>query len=130
MKKFLISTGTVLMVSMVANACGGIQITDISENTYCMAKYEMNWYSAYTWCRNQGMHMVELKDCDASFNGFCKKFKLSSDEKNKIKENGANTGTVWTSSSYSLTNPYNFYLETGHVDAHVRRSSSAWVLCR
>ena len=60
MKKIIITTCAILMMSVTANACGGITIKGNSGADYCLSKQAMNWYSAYAWCKDQGMELIDL----------------------------------------------------------------------
>ena len=108
MKKFLITTCAILMVSTVANACGGITVKGNSGTSYCLSKQTMNWYSAYAWCHDQGMKLIDLDSvCKSSTS--CSELKLSAEEKTHIADNGGTVGWVWTKTLVSRTFAY-------HVD--------------
>ncbi len=120
MKKIILLTGAILMISTVANACGG---TTIKSGKYCLSKYQMNWYSAYAWCQAQGMMMVDLNnDCGSSSN--CSALKLSSNEKEQVLSNGGIVDQwAWTNTSSTSANfVYNINISNGLVN-HASNSS-------
>lgn len=104
MKKILILITGILMISTVANACGGISVKGKSGASYCLSKHKMNWYSAYAWCKDQGMNLIEAQVvCGVSgvSNGSCSELSFSSDEKNKITSNGVKLEYTWMNNSLS-----------------------------
>lgn len=105
MRKILISTCVILMISVTANACGGITIKGNSGATYCLSKHTMNWYSAYAWCDGQGMKLIDLNSvCKSSTS--CPELNLSSDQKTHITNNGGIVGWTWTKTLVSRTFAY------------------------
>ncbi len=100
------------MTSTVANACGGITVKGQS-GTYCLSKAQMNWYSAYAWCKAQGLDLVEVSVCNHYSS--CSELKLSDAEKANITNNGGAVGSVWTNTSNSAQLSYYIPLDTGTV---------------
>ncbi len=106
MRKILISTCVILMISVTANACGGITIKGNSGASYCLSKHEMNWYSAYAWCEAQGMKLIDLNSvCKSSTS--CPELNLSSEQKTHIADNGIPLGKyMWTNTAVSRSNAF------------------------
>ena len=131
MKKFLISTCAILMISTMANACGGITIKGNSGTSYCLSKHTMNWYSAYAWCHDQGMKLIDLDSvCKSSTS--CSELKLSDDEKKHITDNGGTLERVWTNTSVDATHAYPIELSSGKLANYAQndaRLKSACALC-
>ncbi len=100
MKKFLITTCAILMMSVTANACGGITVKGNSGATYCLSKHDMNWYSAYAWCHDQGMKLIDLDSVCKNYNS-CPELALSSAEKANITSNGGALEYIWLNDSYN-----------------------------
>ena len=122
MKKIILLTSAILMISTVANACGGITI---KSGKYCLSKHRMNWYSAYAWCQAQGMMMVDMESLCGSTSS-CSALKLSEEEQNKVTQNdGITNEYVWLTDSVSTTCAKHVHLMTGAVGPshHGGRSS-------
>ena len=114
MKKILITTCVILMVSTVANACGGITVKGNSGTSYCLSKHTMNWYSAYAWCEAQGMELIDLGGvCKSSTS--CPELNLSSDQQQHITDNGGTVGYVWSNDSSSSSIAIAINLSGGKV---------------
>ena len=134
MQKILFLTCTILITSVTANACGGITIKGNSGASYCLSKHTMNWYSAYAWCHDQGMDMIDMDSvCKSSTS--CSELNLSSEEKTHIADNGIPSGKyVWTSTAISARNAYavDFY---NHINNgpnsydYSYRPSNRYALC-
>ena len=103
MKKILL-TIAIVMISNVALACGGITIHGNSGKSYCLSKFSMNWYTAYAWCKDQGMNLIELDTTCGVTSGSCSELKLSSDEQSNITAAGGKVGNVWTNTSSTSSN--------------------------
>ena len=117
MKKILILVCGILMVSFVANACEGVVVKGKSGASYCLSKHQMNWYSAYAWCKDQGKDLVELKNvCGVAVqNSSCPEFKLSDAEKSDIEAAGAKAHSAWTQTSSSSSAVYYIYLANSNI---------------
>ncbi len=105
MQKIILLTGAILMVSTVANACGGITITGKSGASYCLSKHKMNWFSAYAWCNDQKMSLIDIESVCKNYNS-CPEFKFSSSEKAYITDNGGTLGWMWTKTLPSAGNAF------------------------
>lgn len=117
MKKIILICG-VLMISATANACDGISY---QSGKFCLSKQRMNWYSAYTWCKDQGMNLIELnRDC-GSYSS-CSTLKLSADEKEQIISDGGTLAWVWTNNSYSSSQAYIIHLGALDVRYNARNT--------
>ena len=126
MKKVVILTCGILMISTQTFACGGITVYGNSGASYCLANHTMNWYSAYAWCAAQGMKLIDIREVCDSFS-LCLDLKLSDEEKNKFP---SQTMWAWTNASRSSSTPYIVNLTTGGLyDTFATRSSSLHVLC-
>ena len=127
MKKFLITTCVILMVSTVANACGGITVKGNSGTSYCLSKHKMNWYSAYAWCNDQKMSLIDLETvCKSSTS--CPEVVFSGAEKTHIANSGGVLDWIWTNTPNSsqtafMVNPY-----AGYVTNNYRKETCS-VLC-
>ena len=128
MKKIIITTCAILMMSVTANACGGITIKGNSGADYCLSKQAMNWYSAYAWCKDQGMELIDLGSVCKTNKSDCLELMLSSDEQNNIKENGVTVDWVWTNMSSSAPRVYYVHLALGDI-ADNPRNHQHYALC-
>lgn len=116
MKKILLLTLTVLMISMRANACEGVSFQGASDATYCLSKHAMNWYSAYAWCNDQQMQLVDItKLCNTVELSSCAEFKLTQEEKDAIIAAGGKIAYAWTNVSYADCCPASINLDAGAV---------------
>ena len=115
MRKILISTCAILMVSTVASACGGITIKGNSGTSYCLSKQTMNWYSAYAWCEAQGMELIDLDSVCKNYNS-CPELNLSSDQKTHITNNGGRVAWIWINKSISSDRAFNVNLGSGALN--------------
>ena len=116
MRKILISTCAILMISATANACGGITIKGNSGASYCLSKHTMNWYSAYAWCHDQGMRLIDMDSVCKSSTSSCSELSLSSDQKTHITDNGGTVGWVWTNTSLEASSAYHIRLIAGEIN--------------
>ncbi len=111
MKKIILLTGAILMMSVTANACGGITVKGNSGASYCLSKHMMNWYSAYAWCDGQGMNLIDLNSVCKSYSS-CPELNLSSEQKDYLADNGISLEkNMWTNtaSSNNLSFCVDFY---------------------
>ena len=130
MQKIILLICAVLMISTVANACSGITITGKSGKTYCLSKFAMNWYTAYAWCKDQKMELIDVGITCGSNIGGCTELALSSDEKNHIKENGGTVDWVWTNTSASSEKSYLINLSANSISgSYTTRASRFYALC-
>ncbi len=114
MKKTIITTCAILMVSASANACGGITFKGNSGADYCLSKHTMNWYSAYAWCDGQGMKLIDLAPVCGRNIGTCSELNLSSDQKTHITDNGG-TPRGWTNTSGDNVRAWSVNLDNGGI---------------
>lgn len=130
MKKTLIICCCLLMIHSSAQACGGVEIQDTKGKSYCMSKFTMNWYSAYAWCKEQGMDLVRTKHF-CSGTDSCG-FKISEEMKSYITQNGGGLGYFWTDitidNSLAKIIHTNGYYETN--GALLRRLVSWYAMCQ
>ena len=130
MKRILILTCAILMVSNGVNACDGISIQDTKGQSYCMSKFTMNWYSAKTWCESHHMHLVKKEDFCGGTDS-CS-FKISEDTKTYITRNGGGLGYFWTDMTISGSLAHiihtNGYYETN--TALLRRLNTFYAMCQ
>ena len=117
------------MTSTVANACSGITITGKSGKSYCLSKFTMNWYTAYAWCKDQNMTMIDLDTTCKAYTGKCSELALSSDEQNNITDKGGKVGNVWTSMSNSASYAYGVSLSSGNFGNSNRYGINFYALC-
>ena len=127
MKKSLTLAFLILMISHMAQACGGIVIRD----KYCLSKGTMNWYSAYLWCQNQGKQMLAVEEeCAMSSTGHCYKWGLSADEKEYVKSNGGTLAYAWLGTDYSTWQSYQIDISgSGYVNIS-QRNATHLALCQ
>ena len=128
MKKIIITTCAILMISATANACGGITIKGNSGASYCLSKHTMNWYSAYAWCHDQGMRLIDLDSVCKSSTSSCSELKLSSEEKTHITDNVGTVGWVWTNTSSSSHYAFYVNLSSGNINNN-NRNNNNYALC-
>ncbi len=128
MKKFLITTCAILMMSVTANACGGIAIKGKSGADYCLSKHSMNWYSAYAWCNDQKMRLIDMETVCKNYNS-CPELKLSSEEKTHIADNGGTVDWVWTNTSSVSGSAFAVLLSSGGIYNGYYRLESIYALC-
>ena len=127
MKKIIITTCVILMMSVTANACGGITVKGNSGASYCLSKHTMNWYSAYTWCKDQKMSLIDIDTvCKSSTS--CSELNLSSEEKTHITDNGGTVGEVWTNTSNTSSSAFYVNL-SGNILQYFRNGSFFYSLC-
>ncbi len=105
MKKILITTCTILMISVTANACGGIVVKGKSGADYCLSKHVMKWYSAYAWCDAQKMTLIDIESVCKNYNS-CPELTLSSEQKKHITDNGGRADWVWSKTLASYQNSF------------------------
>lgn len=129
MKKIMIVMTAILMTASVANACAGITITGKSGATYCLSKFQMNWYSAYAWCKEQNMNLIEMGTTCGTNIGLCSELILSSAEQSKITEAGGNVGSVWTNTSDTSSNAVYVHLISGGYHTNLSRKINLYALC-
>ena len=127
MRKIILLICAILMISTVANACGGITV----KGKYCLSKFKMNWYTAYAWCKDQSMDLIERDTTCGTNVGKCSELALSSAEQNKIKENGGTVDWVWTNTSSTSSTAYDLDLSSGgvHREHYYGRNTSKYALC-
>ncbi|MBR5129642.1 MAG: hypothetical protein IKV03_00245 [Alphaproteobacteria bacterium] len=107
MKKLILLTLAILMISSIAHAeCKGITFKGKSGASYCLSKHPMNWYSASAWCQAQGMNLVDVTKVCGSLTSTCSEFKLSDEEKTKIKSQGGTLYWSWSGISWTVSAPY------------------------
>lgn len=127
MKRMLTLMCGILMISSVAQACGGITV----KGKYCLSKHKMNWYSAYAWCKDQSKNLIDVNTVCGTNVSACSELKLSSDEQNNITANGGQVGTVWTGTSYSASHAFLVTLSSGQVGGgpYSRNNPYYYALC-
>ena len=80
----------------------------------------MNWFSAYTWCKAQGMEMIDLNSvCGVAGWGTCSALKLTADEQSKVGTTNDNSvvNWAWTRDSYNAARPWSIKLTTGGISS-------------
>ena len=118
------------MISNAALACGGITIHGNSGKSYCLSKFSMNWYTAYAWCKDQGMNLIEVDTVCGVSSGTCSELKLSSDEQSKITSAGGAVGNVWTNTSSTYSNALKVKLTGGTIEGSYPRTFNCDALCQ
>ena len=112
------------MISNVALACGGITIHGKSGKTYCLSKFTMNWYTAYAWCKDQGMNLIEADTTCGVTSGTCSELALSSAEQSNITAAGGKVGNVWMNTSGTSERAFVVKLSSGNFDSNLLRNAS------
>ena len=131
MKKIILLTLAILMISNAALACGGVTFQGNSGKSYCLSKFTMNWYSAYAWCKDQGMNLIELDTTCGVSSGICYELKLSSAEQSNITAAGGKLGSVWMNTSSSSSRAYAALLPSANIYSNSNRDNNGnYALCR
>ena len=124
MKKLILLTLAIFMISSTAHAeCKGVTFKGNSGTSYCMSKHVMNWYSAYAWCKAQGMEMINLTTTCGSLTS-CTELKLSSAEQEKITSAGGNIGWGWTNTSGTSSYVYLVNMSNGSTSTQTLRANT------
>jgi len=110
MKKKLFLTcliGLMFSTSVYAKCEGGTEITNTVGTTFCKSNVKMNWWSAFAWCKANGLHLATMYEMCPSWNG--------NKGSGKCPElNGAGTGgDVWSSTAYDIDSA--FVVSDGYV---------------
>lgn len=133
MKKTLLLTLMIFMTSITANACEGVSFQGTSGKSYCLSKHTMNWYSAYAWCNDQGMQLVDINQLSCSTVEFrsCAEFKLTQEQKDAITAAGGKLAYAWTNVSFSDCCPVTINLpNAGNIGfVNTQRYQSFLALC-
>ena len=96
-----------------AETCeSGKLVTGNNGHSYCQSKYQMNWWSAYTWCEAQGRHLASMYELCPDWDG------------SKGGDKCANTndgfdGSGWTKTAFQQNYAFTVY-PSGTVDADGR----------
>ena len=87
--------------------CWGEKVKYNNDHTYCLSKQSMNWWSAFAWCKANGLHLATMYEMCPSWNG--------NKGSGKCPElNGAGTGgDVWSSTAYDIDSA--FVVSDGYV---------------
>lgn len=128
MKKMMILVCAILMMPVSVNACGGITIKGNSGDSYCLSKHKMNWYSAYAWCRAQGMNLIDLETTCKSDTS-CPEFKLSNEAIEAVVSEGGIVNGGWARDSKTEKRPYFVKLRYGTIGADVDRNDGNITIC-
>ena len=89
-----------LTIGSAANGAtceGGSLFTGVNGHEYCASNSKMNWWSAYTWCKAQGMKMPSLYDLCPTWDGA-----FNSEQCEKIGLGAV----VWASAAYGSGNSF------------------------
>ena len=120
MKKIILIS-CILVLAMTGNsfaACeGGSTVTGLTNgHEYCASNSKMNWWSAYTWCKAQGMKMPSLYDLCPTWDGA-----FNSDQCEKIGVGAL----VWASAAYGNSSAILLadVNAVGHVTGYSRTKS-------
>ena len=120
MRKLILLICAILMTSTVANACGGITVKGKSGKSYCLSKFTMNWYTAYAWCKDQSMDLIDLDTTCGTNVGTCSELTLSSAEQTNITDKGGKVGNVWTNMSNTSSSACYVHLGSGNFNCDNR----------
>ncbi|MBR5130182.1 MAG: hypothetical protein IKV03_03050 [Alphaproteobacteria bacterium] len=119
MKKIILLTLAILMISNVANACGGITLKGKSGATYCLSKHKLHWYSAYAWCKDQGMELIDVKEVCGQLSGKCSELALTDEEKNNISTyTGGKATEFWTRTAASSSAAYYISIKDANIGSY------------
>ena len=106
MKKILLLS-CILLFPYASMACEGVNIRG-----YCISIQTMNWYSAYSWCKEQGMNLLNVEDICPSLSK-CPELKLSAEEQAQITEKGGTITELWMNTSYTSQKAYSIMVSSG-----------------
>ena len=127
MKKiFLICLiGNLLTLPVYAACDGGTIVT--STATYCRSNVDMNWWSAYNWCKANGRTRATMYDICPSWNGNSG----GNAGFNVCPEiSGGSSDYVWSSTAKSKTEAFIVRLSDGHVGYNERQTAAFKAFCR
>ena len=70
-KKLFILTliGLISATSAYAKCDGGTEITNSIGTTFCQSHVSLNWWSAASWCKANGMHLASMYEMCPSWDG-------------------------------------------------------------
>ncbi len=107
MKTKLLTLATIAVIALnvcgaLAETCGGGSfITGNNGHEYCRSNKRMNWWSAYTWCKANGLHMVSIYEIcpgwDGSMGSGCSNLNSSLDFDTWTSTASAQTEAVYVS---------------------------------
>ena len=126
-KLFLMCLVGLLSVSSAYAACeGGIEVTNTVGTTFCKSNVTMNWWSAFAWCRANGMSLATMYEMCPSWNGIgdaasCPELRLAP----------PNSPSVWSATTDGSTYAFAVGLSTGWVyDEKSRNRTDFFAFCR
>ena len=61
--------GLFSVTSAYAKCDGGTEITNTAGTTFCRSNVTMNWWSAYAWCRANGLRLATMYEICPSWDG-------------------------------------------------------------
>ena len=143
MKKYLYLTVGLLFLPMVAGAecVGGTWITanSMTNNpngnctaekcngeTFCKSNGTMNWWSAFTWCASNGLHLVKFQEACP---GIPTSTNTATGACPNLQETGGNLW-VWTELAPDGNSALTVYLSNGMVGGRNRNSDVIYTLCK
>ncbi len=103
MKKILMATIAALMMSAPVNAettCQGGELVTVDDDTFCVSKVKLNWWSAQLWCQSLGLSLASIYDLCPDWDGR-DGFDVSSSTpscKRRIPVSGG--ADMWSSTAY------------------------------
>lgn len=70
MKKLFLTMCLTAMLSTPAfAACNGGTEYTVDGDTFCMSNFNLNWWSAFNWCKANGMHLATVYEVCPDWDG-------------------------------------------------------------
>ena len=126
-KKLFILTliGLICATSAYAKCEGGTEITNTAGTTFCKSNMQMNWWSAATWCKENGLHLATMYEMCPNWDG--------NTGGGKCPElNGKGSGYVWSATASGSERAFTVNLSDGNVGDYYgyRIDSYGYAFCR
>ena len=103
---------------------GGSLATGENGHEYCQSNSKMNWWSAYTWCKAQGRHLVSIYEICPGWSG-------STGTNGQCPNHNPNSflkGGHWTSTVYQENQGLSVYYSYVHPISR-NNNSTYYALC-
>ena len=138
MKKYMAFMGVWLWISATMAECvGGTWVTanSVASNpdicteatcngaTFCKSNGTMNWWSAFTWCASNGLHL-------ASFQEMCPGISTDSPTTCVNLQGVGSDLWVWSALGKGDRDAFHVNLSTGKIDGGKSRAAEAFALCK
>ena len=121
MKKILLVMALSMVLPSVALAAceGGEEITGKNGQKYCVSNQTMNWWSAFAWCKANGLHLATLDEAcnNQAWSSGCPNINV-----------GINKW-AWTAIASGDSAAYYVHLYNGGVSTSTRTNNSGYAFC-